>query len=141
MYKYAHESQVLGCSMKFSVYLPPQYTHTSSKDSSFPALYFLSGLTCTEDNFITKSGAVQYASQLGIVLICPDTSPRGLNLPNEDTDWDFGTGAGFYLNATKEPFHKNYKMYSYVTQELPELIESQLRLDCSRIAIIGHSMV
>ena len=116
--------------------------NNNSVAKTFPLLYFLSGLTCTEDNFITKSGALKKLSSLGIALICPDTSPRGLGIPGEDTDWDFGTGAGFYVDATESPF-ENYKMYSYVTQELPRLIQFNFpnQLDSKRVSICGHSMV
>ncbi|KAJ3053204.1 hypothetical protein HK097_004800 [Rhizophlyctis rosea] len=133
--KYVHQSAVLGCEMKFQVFIP----HQQSSTTKFPGLYFLSGLTCTEDNFIQKAGAQRKAAQLGIALIAPDTSPRGLNIKGEDDSWDFGTGAGFYVNATESKW-KNYQMYSYVTQELPKLVNENLPIDPSRISISGHSM-
>ncbi|KAJ3039329.1 hypothetical protein HDV00_012322 [Rhizophlyctis rosea] len=133
--KYAHQSALLGCEMKFQVYIPPQ----SAEAQKFPGLYFLSGLTCTEDNFIQKAGALRKAAEQGVALICPDTSPRGLNIEGEEDSWDFGTGAGFYVDAT-EPKWKNYKMYSYVTEELPKLVNENLPVDPSRTSIFGHSM-
>ncbi|KAJ3296019.1 hypothetical protein HK104_002050 [Borealophlyctis nickersoniae] len=121
--------------MKFNVFTPPQ----TNESQRFPVLYFLSGLTCTEDNFIQKAGAARKAAQLGIVLVCPDTSPRGLNIQGEEDSWDFGTGAGFYVDAT-EPKWKNYRMYSYVTDELPKAVNSSLPVDPSRVSVFGHSM-
>ncbi|CAO3599583.1 unnamed protein product [Absidia cylindrospora] len=104
------------------------------------AIYFLSGLTCTEDNFIQKSGALAEAAKHGIALIAPDTSPRGVAIQGDDDSWDFGTGAGFYLDATDPKWAKNYRMYSYVTKELPALVNKQLPIDGSRVSIMGHSM-
>ena len=103
-------------------------------------LYFLSGLTCTDENFITKAGAPRVAAAKGIALVCPDTSPRGANIEGEDESWDFGTGAGFYVNATEEPWSANYKMYTYVTEELPALLAAELPLDVSNASVTGHSM-
>ena len=114
---YRHRSVVLDCEMNFAVYLPPQ-----AETKSCPVIYWLSGLTCTEQNFITKAGAQQYAARAGLILVAPDTSPRGCNLPGEDDSWDFGTGAGFYVNATQSPWAKHYRMYDYVVSELPEAI-------------------
>lgn len=107
-------------------------------------MIYLSGLTCTEQNVITKSGFQKLASKLNLAIVCPDTSPRNCNIPGEDDGWDFGTGAGFYLNATKEPFNKNYKMYDYITIELIDLLKNDeifsKRLDSNKIGITGHSM-
>ena len=103
-------------------------------------LYFLSGLTCTDENFITKAGAPRVAAAKGIALVCPDTSPRGANIEGEDESWDFGTGAGFYVDATEEPWSANYKMYTYVTEELPALLAAELPLDVSNASVTGHSM-
>ena len=104
------------------------------------AILWLSGLTCNEDNFITKAGAIKTASELGLVLVCPDTSPRGTDFPDEHTSWDFGSGAGFYVDATREPWNKNYNMYSYISKEVPELIENYLDLPGLSWSISGHSM-
>ncbi|VDO03185.1 unnamed protein product [Rodentolepis nana] len=124
------------CPMKFGVYLPACY----GPDKPCPVVFFLQGLTCTEQNFIIKSGAQRYASQLGLVLVNPDTSPRGCNIPGEDEDFDFGTGAGFYVNATQEPFNTNYHMYDYVVKELPELIEKNFNIIPGKYGLFGHSM-
>ncbi|XP_017494889.1 PREDICTED: S-formylglutathione hydrolase-like isoform X2 [Rhagoletis zephyria] len=134
---YSHASEVLGCEMKFGVYMPP--TAVEDHDEC-PVLYFLSGLTCTQDNFIQKSGFQQHASKHGIVVVNPDTSPRGLNVPGEDDHWDFGSGAGFYVDATEAPWSKNYKMYTYVTQELVELVNTNLPVLPNKRGIFGHSM-
>lgn len=124
--------------MKFAVYVPPQAEITGTQ---VPVLYWLSGLTCTEQNFITKSGFQRYAAENNVVVISPDTSPRGLSIAGEDDDWDFGSGAGFYVNATQDPWKKNYRMYSYVTEELPALVESELAyVQKGRKSISGHSM-
>jgi S-formylglutathione hydrolase len=130
---YRHRSQVLDCAMQFAVYLPPQ-----AASKKVPVLYWLSGLTCTEQNFITKSGAQRYAAEHGVALVMPDTSPRGDDVADADS-YDLGKGAGFYLNATVAPWSKHYRMYDYVTQELPALIESQFPVTDAR-AISGHSM-
>ena len=133
--RYKHQSAVLQCEMQFSVFLPPK-----AETAKVPALYWLSGLTCTDENFSSKAGAQQYAAKLGIALIIPDTSPRGEGVPDdENAAYDFGLGAGFYVNATKAPFDKHYKMYDYIVSELPELVESALPLTDKR-AISGHSM-
>ena len=133
--RYKHQSAVLHCDMQFSVFLPPQ-----AETARVPALYWLSGLTCTDENFSSKAGAQQFAAKLGIALIIPDTSPRGEGVPDdENAAYDFGLGAGFYVNATKAPFDKHYKMYDYIVSELPELVESALPLTDKR-AISGHSM-
>jgi len=133
--RYVHESSSCHCTMTFSVYLPPQ-----AKDEKVPALYWLSGLTCNDDNFRTKAGAQRYAAELGIALIMPDTSPRGNDVPDAKDRYDLGQGAGFYVNATRMPWAKNYQMYDYVTQELPALIEKELPVLPGVKSISGHSM-
>lgn len=132
--RFGHHSDVLDCDMVFGAYLPPQ-----AADGPVPALWWLSGLTCTDENFMQKAGAQRLASELGLAIICPDTSPRGTNLPGEHDDWDFGSGAGFYVNATQAPWSKHYHMYDYVTQELPAVAEAVLPLD-GRRSVSGHSM-
>ncbi|KAF3548095.1 hypothetical protein DY000_02002318 [Brassica cretica] len=130
--RYKHYSETLGCSMTFSIYFPP------SRRS--PVLYWLSGLTCTDENFIIKSGAQRAASTRGIALVVPDTSPRGLNIEGEADSYDFGVGAGFYLNATQEKW-KNWRMYDYIVKELPKLLSDNFtQLDTTRASISGHSM-
>jgi S-formylglutathione hydrolase len=120
--------------MKFAVYTP-------SGKGPFPVLYWLSGLTCTEENFITKAGAQRVASELGVCLVAPDTSPRGEDVPDDpDKAYDFGLGAGFYVDATQAPWSTHYKMYSYLTRELPALIEKEFPVDAARAGISGHSM-
>lgn len=132
--KFEHASTSVNTPMKVSVFLPPQ-----AEEGKVPALYWLSGLTCTEDNFIQKAGACKYAAEQGIALICPDTSPRGAGVEGEDDGWDFGTGAGFYVTATEPKWSKNYNMYDYVTKELVGLMESELPISSTR-SISGHSM-
>ena len=132
---FEHQSSVLQCAMKFAIYLPPQID-----TDKVPVLYWLSGLTCTEQNFITKAGAQRFLSSLGIALVAPDTSPRGCNIEGEDDSYDFGTGAGFYVDATEEKWKENYKMYSYVTSELPELIQANFNVNPAKKSIFGHSM-
>lgn len=133
--RYSHTSSVLNCQMQFSVFLPPQ-----TEQHQVPALYWLSGLTCTDENFSSKAGAQRMAAQLGIALIIPDTSPRGEGVPDDESGaYDFGLGAGFYLNATQAPFDKHYRMYDYIVDELPMLVETCLPLTESR-SISGHSM-
>ncbi len=121
--------------MRFGVYLPPQAAR-----ASVPALYFLAGLTCNEETFLVKAGAQRVAAELGLALIACDTSPRGLNLPGEADSWDFGLGAGFYLDATSEPWSKNYRMGSYINEELPALVEANFPVRNDRRGIFGHSM-
>ena len=121
--------------MNFAVYLPPQATM-----GQVPVLYFLSGLTCTDENFMTKAGAQRYAAEKGLMLIAPDTSPRNAGIPGEDDDWDFGTGAGFYVDATTSPWNQHYRMYSYIVQELPALIAAHFPAHMDRQGIFGHSM-
>jgi len=132
---WSHTSEACRCAMRFGIYLPPQAAHRT-----VPVLYFLSGLTCTHENFMTKAGAQRVAAELGIALVMPDTSPRGLNLPGEDDSYDFGSGAGFYLNATQAPWAGHYNMYDYVVTELPALIKANFPVDDTRVAISGHSM-
>ncbi|XP_031499971.1 S-formylglutathione hydrolase [Nymphaea colorata] len=133
--RYRHFSPTLGCSMTFYIYFPP-----SADSQKLPVLYWLSGLTCSDENFIIKSGAQRAASIEGVALIAPDTSPRGLNVEGEADSWDFGVGAGFYLNATQEKW-KNWQMYDYVVNELPKLLSDNFQqLDTSRASIFGHSM-
>ncbi|XP_027068148.1 S-formylglutathione hydrolase-like isoform X1 [Coffea arabica] len=134
--RYKHFSPALGCSMTFSIYFPP----SSNPSDKFPVLYWLSGLTCSDENFIIKSGAQRVASIEGVALIAPDTSPRGLTVEGESDSWDFGVGAGFYLNAKQEKW-KNWRMYDYVVKELPTLLSENFpQLDISRASISGHSM-
>lgn len=121
--------------MRFGVFLPPQ-----AEARPVPLLYWLSGLTCTEENFIVKAGAQRVAAELGLALVVPDTSPRGLKIPGEDQSYDFGTGAGFYVDATQAPWSRGYRMYSYVAAELPGLIEKSFPVDPARAGIFGHSM-
>lgn len=132
---YAHHSSSCDCEMKFAVYLPPQ-----AQEQSVPILYYLSGLTCTEENFITKAGAQRYAAESGIMLVAPDTSPRNTAIPGEDDTWDLGSGASFYVDATVEPWQKHYQMYSYITQELPQLIAANFPVKPDKQSIFGHSM-
>lgn len=135
--RYRHTSAALGCTMEFAVYLPPQAV--SHNPRPVPVLYWLSGLTCNDQNFMQKAGAQKHAAKLGMAIVCPDTSPRGLGLPGEDDSYDFGTGAGFYINATEQPWAPHYRMYDYVVKELPQLVESELPVTDKR-AISGHSM-
>ncbi|WP_102945082.1 S-formylglutathione hydrolase [Stenotrophomonas sp. VV52] len=130
---YQHRSAVLGCEMKVAVYLPPQAT-----TQKLPVLYWLSGLTCTEQNFITKAGAQRYAAEHGVILVAPDTSPRGDDVADAE-GYDLGKGAGFYLNATEQPWAAHYRMYDYIVEELPALIEAHLPATDAR-SISGHSM-
>ncbi|MEX3671695.1 S-formylglutathione hydrolase [Paraburkholderia phenoliruptrix] len=129
---YSHRSETLKCDMRVGVYLPP-----AAVSQPVPAVFWLSGLTCTEQNFITKAGAQRAASALGIAIITPDTSPRGAEIPNDDA-YDFGQGAG--VDATQEPWSRNFRMYSYVVGELPELVASHFAVDPTRFGISGHSM-
>lgn len=133
--RFEHDSEVLNCAMQFSVFLPLR-----AEKTEVPAVYFLSGLTCTDENFSTKAGAQRVATELGIALIIPDTSPRGDNVADDaDGAYDLGLGAGFYVNATEEPWKSNYQMYDYIVKELPELVEAELPVNNKR-AIAGHSM-
>ncbi|HTF96855.1 MAG TPA: S-formylglutathione hydrolase [Cellvibrio sp.] len=132
--RFKHFSHTLNCEMIFAIYLPPQ-----AETENVPLLWWLSGLTCTDENFMQKAGAQKIAAELGIAIICPDTSPRGLNLPGESDSYDFGNGAGFYLNATQEPWKHHYRMYDYITSELPALVNNHFPLN-GKESISGHSM-
>jgi S-formylglutathione hydrolase len=132
---YSHPSIACACEMRFAVFIPPQ-----AQQGSVPVLYYLSGLTCTEDNVTTKAGAQRYAAEHGLMLVAPDTSPRGGNLPGEEDDWDFGSGAGFYVDATQDPWSKHYRMYTYIVEELPALIAANFAVLPHRQGILGHSM-
>ncbi|WP_420900613.1 S-formylglutathione hydrolase [Escherichia coli] len=131
--RWRHDSSTLNCPMTFSIFLPPPRDNTPP-----PVLYWLSGLTCNDENFTTKAGAQRVAAELGIVLVMPDTSPRGEQVTNDD-GYDLGQGAGFYLNATQPPWSAHYRIYDYLRDELPELIQSQFNVS-DRCAISGHSM-
>ncbi len=131
---YTHRSTATQCDMRFTVFLPPAAEH-----APVPVLYYLSGLTCTEDNFTVKGNAYRMAAELGIAVVAPDTSPRGDHIPDEE-GWDFGTGAGFYVDATEKPWHTHYNMYSYVAEELPQLIAENFNIAPARQSIFGHSM-
>ena len=134
--RYRHHSNILNCDMTFSIYLPPQ-----ARQAPVPVLYWLSGLTCSDENFVTKAGAQQHAAEYGVAIVCPDTSPRGEGVPDdEEGSYDFGLGAGFYVNATEEPWATHYQMYDYVVEELPALINAEFPVDGSKVAISGHSM-
>jgi S-formylglutathione hydrolase len=134
--RFRHASSSLDCEMHFSVYLPPQVC-----EQRVPVLYWLSGLTCTDENFVTKAGAQRYAAEHGIAIVAPDTSPRGEAVPDDpDGAWDFGLGAGFYINATRDPWSAHYHMYDYITGELPALIQGEFDVDADNASIFGHSM-
>ena len=133
---YQHASREIGLPMKFSVYLPPQALQGARR----PALVYLAGLTCNEDTFMTKAGAQRLAAELGLILVAPDTSPRGANVPGEADAWDFGVGAGFYLDATQTPWATHWRMESYLTRELLPLLGAHLPMDLERVGVFGHSM-
>jgi len=134
--RFRHYSSTLNCDMQFAVYLPPQ----AEPDVRLPVLYWLSGLTCTDENFMQKAGAQRLAAELGLIIVAPDTSPRGAEVPDDPQGaWDFGLGAGFYLNATREPWAQHYRMHDYVVHELPALIEANFPAS-GRRGISGHSM-
>ena len=133
--RYRHASTSCHCDMTFSVYLPPQ-----AEAGRVPAVYWLSGLTCTDDNFRVKAGAQRYAAELGLALVIPDTSPRGEQVPDDLQRYDLGQGAGFYVNATRAPWSTHYHMYDYVTRELPALVEAGLPLIPGVKSVTGHSM-
>jgi len=132
---WSHDSLVCRGPMRFAVYVPPQAAH-----GPVPVLYFLAGLTCTEENFMVKAGAQAWAAAHGLMLVAPDTSPRQTGIPGEDDTWDLGSGAGFYVDATAQPWAAHYQMYSYVVKELPELIEAHFPAHPERRGIFGHSM-
>ena len=134
--RYKHKSAVLNCEMTFSIYLPPQ-----AENGPVPVLYWLSGLTCNDENFVQKAGAQQHAAEHGIAIVCPDTSPRGDGVADDpEAAYDMGLGAGFYVNATEQPWAEHYQMYSYILDELPALINRQFSVDGQRTSISGHSM-
>ena len=132
---YEHESEICGCTMNFGVFTPPQ-----AKDGPVPVLTYLAGLTCTPDNFIVKAGAQRVAAELGLMLVAPDTSPRGDDVADAADEYDMGKGAGFYLDATEEPWARHYRMYSYIARELPDLVAAEFPADMIRQGIFGHSM-
>ena len=134
--RFTHASRTLNCDMNFSVYLPPAAEH-----GEVPVLYWLSGLTCTDENFVTKAGAQHYAARHGVAIVAPDTSPRGEGVPDDpEGAYDFGLGAGFYVNAVQEPWANHYQMYDYISTELPALVAAQPSIDAERAGIFGHSM-
>jgi S-formylglutathione hydrolase len=132
--QYSHYAKTVNCNMRFAIYLPPQ----ASSNHKVPVLYWLSGLTCTDENFMQKAGALRIAAELGIAIVAPDTSPRGAEVADDD-GYDLGQGAGFYVNATQAPWNRHYQMYDYVVNELPELIEATFPVSDKR-SIAGHSM-
>ncbi|MGF1620021.1 MAG: S-formylglutathione hydrolase [Rhodomicrobiaceae bacterium] len=134
--RYRHASTACRCPMTFSLFLPPQ-----AQSGAVPLLTWLSGLTCTDENFVTKAGAQQFAAEHGIAVLAPDTSPRGDGVPDDPAGaYDFGLGAGFYVNATQAPWADHYRMYDYITKELPEVVRGAFPLDMTRQGIFGHSM-
>jgi S-formylglutathione hydrolase len=132
---YAHDSRECRTEMKFSVYRPPQ-----AQAGPVPVLYYLAGLTCSEETFMIKAGAQRLAAEHGLMLVAPDTSPRSPRLPGDDASWDFGLGAGFYVDATELPWSAHYRMYSYVTRELPEIVQREFAARPDSQGIFGHSM-
>jgi len=132
---YRHASEACAAPMRFSVYRPPQ-----AQNGAVPVLYYLAGLTCTEETFVIKAGAQRLAAQLGIMLVSPDTSPRNTGIPDEAADWEFGTAAGFYLDASQAPWSRHFNMYSYVSRELPKLIAEHFPGNPAAQSICGHSM-
>lgn len=132
---YQHDSAVIGLPMKFGIYLPPQ-----ARTEKVPVLFYLAGLTCTEETFAIKAGAQRFAAGHGLAIVTPDTSPRGANVPGESDCWDFGVGAGFYIDATQAEWARHYRMESYIVGELPALISHALPLNMQRAGIFGHSM-
>jgi len=132
---YSHDAAATGCEMTFAVFVPPQ-----ASEGPCPVVWYLSGLTCTHQNVMDKGEYRRMAAELGLVVVCPDTSPRGEAIHDEKDDWKIGTGAGFYVDATEDPWAKNYRMYSYITDELPKLVAGQFPVDMDRQGIFGHSM-
>lgn len=130
-----HDSAALGCKMRFSIFLPPH-----AKTLGYPSLMFLSGLTCTHDNFTAKAGAYKKAAELGLIIIAPDTSPRGDDVPDDADSYDFGKGAGFYINATQQPWAKHYQMERYIAEELPRFLAEKFPVSLDNMGISGHSM-
>jgi S-formylglutathione hydrolase len=134
--RFKHTSDACSCDMTFSIYLPP-----AAEEASVPVLYWLSGLTCTDENFVTKAGAQAYASEHGVAIVAPDTSPRGEGVPDDpDGAYDFGLAAGFYVNATEAPWAEHYQMYDYIIDELPALVNAEFPVNASAQGIFGHSM-
>ena len=133
--RYHHQSESLDCEMDFSIYLPPR-----AATYNVPVLYWLSGLTCTDQNFVTKAGGQRYAAEYGIAIVAPDTSPRGKEVADAPERYDLGQGAGFYVNATQSPWSRHYHMYDYVTRELPELVEKNFPVIPGLRSVSGHSM-
>ncbi|MCB1518208.1 MAG: S-formylglutathione hydrolase [Hyphomicrobiaceae bacterium] len=131
---YSHHSATLNCNMRFAIYLPPQTTN----GQEVPVLYWLSGLTCTDENFIQKAGVQRIAAELGVAIVAPDTSPRGVDVADAE-GYDLGHGAGFYVNATQAPWNRHYQMYDYVLNELPQLVEATFPVSDKR-SVVGHSM-
>ena len=132
---YSHASQACACDMTFAVFVPPQ-----AAEEPCPVVWYLSGLTCTHQNVMDKGEYRRMAAELGLIVVCPDTSPRGDDIPDEQDNWQFGKGAGFYVDATQAPYARNYRMYSYITEELPALIAAEFPADMGRQGIFGHSM-
>lgn len=134
--RYRHHSEATQSEMSFSLFLP-----STSQSNTVPLVWWLSGLTCNDQNFVFKAGAQQAAERLGLAIICPDTCPRDVNIPGEDDAWDFGSGAGFYVDAIMQPWSKHYRMYSYIAHELPSVLQNHFpQFDFDRQAISGHSM-
>ncbi|MEM8837095.1 MAG: S-formylglutathione hydrolase [Pseudomonadota bacterium] len=134
--RYTHQSDACSCTMTFAIYLPPQ-----AEDGPVPVLYWLSGLTCTDENFVQKAGAQGFAAQHGLAIVAPDTSPRGEGVPDDpEGAYDFGLAAGFYVNATQAPFDRHYRMYDYIVEELPGLVSETFPVQSDRTGIFGHSM-
>jgi S-formylglutathione hydrolase len=132
---YQHESSAIGLPMKFGVYRPPQ-----ASAGAVPALFYLAGLTCTEETFAIKAGAQRFAAEHGLIVVTPDTSPRDTGIEGADTAWDFGTAAGFYLDAVMSPWNRHWKMETYVTEELPTLLAEHFPVQADRVGLFGHSM-
>ncbi len=137
--RFEHDSEACNCVMTFSVFFPFDVEHQSS-DKTFSTVFWLSGLTCNDQNFVQKAACERYAVENQMILIAPDTSPRGVAIDGEDDDWDFGSGAGFYLDATRDPWRQNYNMYSYISDELYRLIVASFPVDPDKVGIMGHSM-
>lgn len=135
---YRHQSSAIGLPMRFSIFLPPQALAAGA--APVPGLFYLAGLTCTEETFPIKAGAQRYAAEHGLALVAPDTSPRGANVPGEADAWDFGVGAGFYVDATEAPWRMHWRMESYVADELFDLVATSLPVDRNRVGVFGHSM-
>lgn len=134
--QFSHHAKSLNCTMRFSIFLP-----SKAKTHKVPVIYWLSGLTCSDENFVQKAGAQQYAEQEGVALVCADTSPRGPEVPDDaDASYDFGLGAGFYVDATQAPWDSHYQMYTYISKELPEVINNNFPIKAAKSSIMGHSM-